>query len=144
MQDIGQCGSKIRLQLSKKFPGSDCMFCVVYYTLSAETFCVGSKQQTCLPVQNEVFAGNKIDVIQNQKFVLGRVENIVGKGKNSGYQHFLLFLQCFQKASFSVSLKLVIVWKRIYYRDNLENGESFFHNIDKSHESLVKNSLLFS
>ena len=31
------------------------------------------------------------------KFVLGRVENIVGKGENAGYLHFLLFLQCFQK-----------------------------------------------
>ena len=26
-----------------------------------------------------------------------RVENVVGKGENGGYQHFLLFLQCFQK-----------------------------------------------
>ena len=33
------------------------------------------------------------------KFVLGRVENIVEKGENAGYQHFLLFPQCFQKAS---------------------------------------------
>ena len=33
-------------------------------------------------------------------FVLDRVENIVGKGENAGYQHFLLFPQCFQKASF--------------------------------------------
>ena len=28
-----------------------------------------------------------------------RVENIVGKGENVGYQHFLLFPQFFQKAS---------------------------------------------
>ena len=27
--------------------------------------------------------------------VLGRVENIVGQGENAGYQHFLLFSQCF-------------------------------------------------
>ena len=26
-------------------------------------------------------------------------ENIVGKGENAGYQYFLLFTQCFQKAS---------------------------------------------
>ena len=31
-----------------------------------------------------------------------RVENIVEKGENDGYQHFLLFPQCFQKASFGV------------------------------------------
>ena len=46
------------------------------------------------------FADNKIDVNKNLKFVLGRVENIVGKGENTGYQHFLLFPQCFQNAFF--------------------------------------------
>ena len=34
------------------------------------------------------------------KFVLGMVENIVRKGENAGYQHFHLFLQCFQKTFF--------------------------------------------
>ena len=38
------------------------------------------------------------------------VENIVGKGENAGNQHFLLFPQCFQKASFPGSLKVGIVW----------------------------------
>ena len=32
--------------------------------------------------------------------VFDRVENIVGKGEKAGYQHFLLFPQCFEKASF--------------------------------------------
>ena len=34
------------------------------------------------------------------KFVLDKIdlENIVGKEENAGYQHFLLFLQCFQEA----------------------------------------------
>ena len=41
-----------------------------------------------------------------------RVENIVGKEENAGYQHFLFFPQCFQKASFSGSLKVGIVWQR--------------------------------
>ena len=40
--------------------------------------------------------------------VFDRVENIVGKGENSGNQHFLL-PQCFEKASFSGSLKVGIV-----------------------------------
>ena len=35
-----------------------------------------------------------------EKFTKGRVEIIVGKEENAGYQHFLLFPQCFQKASF--------------------------------------------
>ena len=40
----------------------------------------------------------------------GRVVNIVGKGENAGYQHFLLFPQCFQEAFYSGSLKVGIVW----------------------------------
>ena len=43
-------------------------------------------------------------------FVFDRVENIVGKGENADYQHFLLFPQCFQKAFDSGSLKVGIVW----------------------------------
>ena len=46
----------------------------------------------------EAFADHKICVSEKSKFVLGRLENIVGKGENAGYQHFLLFPQCFQKA----------------------------------------------
>ena len=37
-----------------------------------------------------------------------RVENIVGKGENAGYQHFLLFPQYFQKASDSFSHHCVV------------------------------------
>ena len=58
----------------------------------------------------KAFADDKICVAQNLKFILGRVENIVGKGENAGYQHFLLLPQCFQKASSSGSLKVRIVW----------------------------------
>ena len=43
-------------------------------------------------------------------FIFDRIENIVGKGENAGYQHFLLFPQCFQKASFSEFFKVGIVW----------------------------------
>ena len=43
--------------------------------------------------------------------VFDSVENIVGKGGNAGYQHFLLFPQCFEKASFPDTLKCVIVWE---------------------------------
>ena len=44
-----------------------------------------------------------VKVIEKLKSDFRRVENIVGKRENVGYQHFLLFLQCFQKASFSGS-----------------------------------------
>ena len=46
-----------------------------------------------------------MNVTEKLKFVLEKVENIVGKGGNAGYQHFLLYLQCFEKASFTRSLK---------------------------------------
>ena len=51
--------------------------------------------------------------------VFDRVENIVGKGENAGYPHFLLFPQCFEKASFPNTSKGVIVWEWVkkIYRD---------------------------
>ena len=58
----------------------------------------------------KAFADDKLNSTDKLKFVLGRVENIVRKGENAGYQHFLLFPQCFQMASFSRSLKVGIVW----------------------------------
>ena len=48
------------------------------------------------------FADDKINVVQKLKFVLGRTENNAGKGGHAGYQHFLLFPQCFQKVSYTV------------------------------------------
>ena len=58
----------------------------------------------------KAFADDKINMTKQLKFVLGRVENIVEQGENDGYQHFLLFPLCFQKASFSRLLKVGIVW----------------------------------
>ena len=60
----------------------------------------------------KAFADDKINLNKKLELVLGRVENIVGKGENAGYQHFLLFQQCFQKASLLRSLKVGIVWYR--------------------------------
>ena len=48
----------------------------------------------------KAFADDKINVNKKIKFALGRIESIVGKGENAGYQHFLLFPQCFQKAPY--------------------------------------------
>ena len=58
----------------------------------------------------KAIADNKINVAQLMISAFDRVENIVGKEENAGYQHFLLFPQCFQKASFLGSLKVWIVW----------------------------------
>ena len=43
----------------------------------------------------KAFADDKIHMTEKLKFVLERVENIVGKGENAGKQHFLLFPQYF-------------------------------------------------
>ena len=43
--------------------------------------------------------------------VFDGVEYIVGKVENAGFQHFLLFPQCFEKAFFPETSKGVIVWE---------------------------------
>ena len=43
--------------------------------------------------------------------VFDRIENIVGKGEIARYEQFLLFPQCFQKASFPEASKGVIMWE---------------------------------
>ena len=47
----------------------------------------------------KAFADEKLNVAGVMLFVWKRKENIVGKGENAGYRHFLLILRCFQKAS---------------------------------------------
>ena len=54
-------------------------------------------------------ADNEIKLGKIMIYVSDRVENIVGKGEKAGYQHFLLFPHCFQKAFYSGSLKVVMV-----------------------------------
>ena len=57
------------------------------------------------------FADNKKNVTETLNFGFRRVENIMGKGENAGYQYFLLFPQFFQNSFFfSGSLKVGIVW----------------------------------
>ena len=48
----------------------------------------------------KAFADNKINITEKLIFDLERVENIRGKGENTGYQHFLLFPKCFRKVFF--------------------------------------------
>ena len=43
----------------------------------------------------KAFADDKMNVAKMMFHVFDRAENIVGKGENSGYQHFLLFPHCF-------------------------------------------------
>ena len=57
----------------------------------------------------KAFADGKIKILKRVIFVIDRVENIVGKGENAGYQHFLLFPQCFQRVFYPWVLKFGIV-----------------------------------
>ena len=45
----------------------------------------------------KTFADDKINLAEKLKFVSGKVENIVGKGENAGYQHFSPFSTMFSK-----------------------------------------------
>ena len=66
------------------------------------------------------------------KLALGRVENIVGRGENAGYQHFLLFPQCFQKTFLMHRLKWVNSLEKILNHSSwlkLISNCSFLHSI---------------
>ena len=64
---------------------------------------------------NPVQIDDKINMAQTLNCIFGRVEN-VQEGEITGYQNFLLFPQCFQKTSFSESLKVGIVLERVKLR----------------------------
>ena len=53
-------------------------------------------------------ADDKLNVAKMTISLFDRAENSVGKGENAGYQHFLLFPQCFPKLSSSRSFKVGI------------------------------------
>ena len=52
---------------------------------------------------------DKLNIAKVKISLFDRLENTVGKGENAGYQHFLLFLQCFPKPFSSESLRVGIV-----------------------------------
>ena len=48
----------------------------------------------------KAFADENFNIAKTMISVCDTVKNIVGKGENAGYQHFLLLAQCFQKVFF--------------------------------------------
>ena len=58
----------------------------------------------------KAFADKKLNIDKMTISVLERVESTEGKGENAGYQHFLLFPQCFPKPS---PLGVVKRWDRL-------------------------------
>ena len=92
-QDIGQDRSKLILALKVKPDlGLHCgQKHTVLPSYSKLTF-------NPLPIdkfidwsKSKALADSRINVTEKVQFDLGRVENIMGKWENAGYQHFLLF-----------------------------------------------------
>ena len=77
------------------YPGMACclikIYCYQFNPLPNNKIRVQSSLKAC--------AEDILKVIQMMICVTDWIENIVGKGENAGYQHFLLFPECFQKAS---------------------------------------------
>ena len=44
----------------------------------------------------KAFADDNFIVTQTVQFLFERLQNVVGKGENASYQHFILFPHCFQ------------------------------------------------
>ena len=116
---------------------------------------VNSNDKILALTKFKAFAEDKIIVTQKLIFVLRRVENIVGKGEYAGYQHFLLFLQCFLKLSFlEVSqVRDCVVMGKVNNLSNLQLISSvtteilynikFSHYNDQEHNWDYKNELIF-
>ena len=50
-------------------------------------------------------------------------ENIVGKGENAGYRHFLFFPR-FQKVFYTGSVNVMIMWLRVEKQNTLIKGSA--------------------
>ena len=80
--------------LQKLLTCENLQFCPVVYPLPNDKILDVTKSKT--------FADNKLNVTNKTTSLYVRVENTLGKGENAGYQHFLLFRQCFpQPPSFT-------------------------------------------
>ena len=91
-----------------------------YYAFVKCMYTVKREFNTCFLTDGQSFRLVQIQSIFNQQIKYDpemgdlfslknkkkKKKNIVGKGENAGYQHFLLSPQCFQKASLAGSLKV--------------------------------------
>ena len=90
------------LYTKQSFPKQALVFTYLPYNAFENT--VGKGEIACKILDTNIlksFADGTLNKAQIVKFVSERKENIEGKGENAGYQHFLLFTQCFQMLSFS-------------------------------------------
>ena len=77
----------------------------------------------------KAFADNKLNITKMIISVFDRAEKIVGKWRNCLYKQFLLFPQCFQKASFPYPSKGAIVWEWVK-----ENRITYFKKVGITHK----------
>ena len=61
----------------------------------------------------KAFADYKLKFSRMFGFAFGRLENVMRKGENTVYQHFLLLPHYFQKASLQRIVKPRFVWKTV-------------------------------
>ena len=63
----------------------------------------------------KAFTDDKINVTKTLKFVLGWIENTVGTGEKTGYQHFLFFHNIFKGFLYRVVKSRECVVKIFFY-----------------------------
>ena len=73
-------------------------FCLAFHDPVSFNFL--PKDNILVIAKLKAFADDKFDVAKMMISVFDREEKIVKKAENAGYQHFLLFSQCFQRPSF--------------------------------------------
>ena len=88
---------KKKESINRKFENGCVIMCKI-----AQNFNSLPNNEILESIKLKAFAGNKINMAKMMISVFDKIENIVGKGKNAVYQHFLLFPQCFQMCSSSV------------------------------------------
>ena len=82
------------------------------------------------------FADDSFKSDENERKLSKQVESTVGKEEIARYEQFLLFPQCFQKASFPGVSKGVIVWECVnvlYVFKGEANHLSLFSDIFQQH-----------
>ena len=73
---------------------------MLYTTFNISSITTSSPDEKILDVTKlKAIADDKLIIAKMTISLFDRVENTVRKGENAGYQHFLLFPQCFQKPS---------------------------------------------
>ena len=96
---------------SEDTPGS--IMCLMFSTITQDLSLTLPNDNIFDSSKFKACADDKIILSKKLKFMLGPVANIVGKGENAGYQHFLLFPQCFQKLFFQEVSKVGIIWEMV-------------------------------